>query len=529
MTASKHANEIERWHREAEHAVNVREYRRAHELCMRILERAPTFSDAFFLLGIIAAEHGNFGKAADVIGRALRLDPARADYRAHLGRCLIALDRPREAMEAALHALSLEPSDALTLDTIGVVLARCGAHAESVEPFHKAVGLAPDKPSFLYNLGTSLQFKGDFAGSEAAFRKCLLLDSAHFRAWSGLAQVAKSLQPGDVSRLESALDSATDPDAELHLCHALARYCESVGDYTRSFAYLERGKRRKRAALAPPPYTDAELFTAIRETCSREFLREPAPGHETSEPIFIVGMPRTGTTLVERILSSHPAVFAAGELTNFGVMVKRAAGTRSRYVLDPETLRAAAKIDFAAVGNEYVASTRPRTGRTPRFIDKMPLNFQYAGLIARALPNARIICLRRNPLDTCLSNYRQLFATGFSYYNYAYDLLDTGRYYLGFDALARHWRESLVDNYCEVHYEAVVEDTELQARRLVAFCGLEWDPACLAFHKNAAPVATASSVQVRQPIYRTSLNRWKNYEAQLTPLRELLTKGGVIL
>ena len=199
----------------------------------------------------------------------------------------------------------------------------------------------------------------------------------------------------------------------------------------------------------------------------------------SAEPIFIVGMPRTGTTLVERILSNHPAVFAAGELTNFALELKRAAATPSNRVLDAETLAAAARVDPRALGEAYVASTRPRTGHTPRFIDKMPLNFFYAALIQRALPNAKIICLRRDPLDACLSNYRQLFATTFSYYDYSYDLLDTGRYYLQFDALARHWREAIPANYTEVHYEDVVEHTEREARRLVEFCGLDWDPACL--------------------------------------------------
>jgi hypothetical protein len=159
----------------------------------------------------------------------------------------------------------------------------------------------------------------------------------------------------------------------------------------------------------------------------------------------------------------------------------------------------------------------------------MPLNFFYAPLIRRALPNAKIICLRRNALDSCLSNYRQLLTTGFSYYDYAYDLLDTGRYYVLFDDLARHWRATLESHYIEVRYEDVVEHTEGEARRLLAFCGLPWDPACLEFERNTAPVATPSAVQVRQPIYRTAVDRWRKYETELAPLRALLTEAGVVL
>jgi hypothetical protein len=239
-------------------------------------------------------------------------------------------------------------------------------------------------------------------------------------------------------------------------------------------------------------------------------------------------MPRTGTTLVERILSSHPNVFSAGELTNFGLVLKRATATPSNRVLDAETLGAGAHCDFAAVGAAYVESTRPRTGHKERFIDKMPLNLFYAALIRRCLPNAKIVCLRRNPLDTCLSNYRQLFATSFSYYNYSYSLVDIGRYYAAFHALTKVWRESLTLNYLEIHYEDVVDRTEHEARRLVEFCELPWDARCLTFQDNAAPVATASSVQVRQPIYRSGLERWRHYERELTPLRELLAAAGII-
>jgi hypothetical protein len=221
-------------------------------------------------------------------------------------------------------------------------------------------------------------------------------------------------------------------------------------------------------------------------------------------------------------------VFSAGELTNFGLVLKRAAATPSNRVLDAETLDAAAHCDLAAVGAAYVESTRPRTGHHERFIDKMPLNFFYAPLIRRALPRAKVICLRRNPLDTCLSNYRQLFATSFSYYNYAFDLLDTGRYFAAFDSLVARWREAIPDNFLEVRYEDVVDRTEHEARRLIEFCELDWDSKCLAFQDNAAPVATASSAQVRQPIYRSGIERWRHYERELEPLRALLTQAGVL-
>jgi tetratricopeptide (TPR) repeat protein len=526
MSPNGTAPDLSAWQREAELALDARDFRRAHRVCLDILAANPAHAAALFLLAMIAAEHGNFAKALEVIDLAIERDATQPEYHAQRGRCLIALHRPRDAFECAQRALALEPKRALTLDTIGVVLTRAGAHAEALEPFRRAVARDPSKAQYWYNLGASEQFVGDFRSAAMAYRRALALDAKHHRSWSALAQVAKApFDVAEVAELERQLASEPGEDAELHLCHALAKQAEDVGRYAEAFSYLERGKRRKRAARSQTFAAHEALFAAAARTAP---LAAEAGGFDSAEPIFIVGMPRTGTTLVERILSNHPAVFAAGELTNFSLALKRLAATPSNRVLDAETLDAAARVDARALGGAYVESTRPRTGRTPRFIDKMPLNFFYAALIHRALPNARIICLRRDALDACLSNYRQLFATTFSYYDYSFDLLDTGRYYVLFDSLARLWRATIpATAYTEVRYEDVVEHTEREARRLVDFCGLAWDPRCLEFAANAAPVATASSVQVRQPIYRSALGRWRRYEKEVEPLRRLLADAGV--
>ncbi len=526
MTASGTAPDLPALQREAEIAFDRRDFKRSHQLCLEILGADSDRAAALFLLAMIAAEHGNFGKALEVIDLALARDATKPEYHAQRGRCLVALHRPREAFESARRALALDPQRALTLDTIGVVLTHTGAHAEALEPFRRAAARDPSKAQYHYNLGASEQFVGDFVRAAEAYRRALAIDPKHHRAWSAVAQVSKApFTPEEIGAIERQLASSPSEDAELHLEHALAKQAEDLGRYGDAFRHLERAKRRKRAARAGSSAAQDALFDAAARTAP---LAAEARGFDSPEPIFIVGMPRTGTTLVERILSSHPAVFAAGELTNFSLAVKGATRTPSNRVLDVETLDAAGRVDARALGSAYVDSTRPRTGHTPRFVDKMPLNFFYAALIHRALPNARIICLRRDALDACLSNYRQLFSTAFAYYDYAFDLLDTGRYYVRFDALARLWREAIPANYTEVRYEDIVEHTEREARRLLAFCGLDWDPRCLAFTNNAAPVATASSAQVRQPIYRTALARWRNYEKELEPLRRLLGDAGVL-
>jgi hypothetical protein len=255
-------------------------------------------------------------------------------------------------------------------------------------------------------------------------------------------------------------------------------------------------------------------------------LQQASRGVPGEAPIFVIGMPRTGTTLVERILSSHPDVSSAGELEDLALCVKRATGTRSPRVFDVETAERSAAIDHAAVGRRYLERTRRYRERTRRFVDKMPLNFFYVGLIHLALPEAKIVCLRRDPMDTCLSNFRQLFGLNFSYYDYAYDLADIAEYYLLFDRLIRHWRQALPGKLLELEYEQLVTAQERQTRRLLEFCGLPWDARCLRFEANEAAVATASAVQVRQTLHTDAIGRWRRYGDLLEPAAARLRAAG---
>ena len=239
-------------------------------------------------------------------------------------------------------------------------------------------------------------------------------------------------------------------------------------------------------------------------------------------------MPRTGTTLVDRILSSHLDLESAGELQAMPLAVKAMAGTGGRHVLDPETAPAAARGDMAALGRDYLRRAGHHLrGDAPRFIDKFPGNFHYAGFIARALPKARIVCLRRNPMDTVLANFRNLFAISSRYYDYSYDLLDIAAYYAGFDRLMAFWRQALPGRVMELAYEDLVSDQEGQTRALLAHCGLEWDARCLSFQDNAAPVATPSAAQVRRPMYRDSVARWRRHEEALAPVRAYFESVGI--
>jgi tetratricopeptide (TPR) repeat protein len=510
----------------AESLLARKAYEDAHRICMAVLQSDVGEARAWFLLGVLTADHDNPGKAAELFARAVNLAPEVARHHAHLARTMIALNRQPEALAAAGRGAELNPADALTLDTLGVVYTRAGDHARALPFFEQAVGLDAANPSFLYNLAACRQFAGDFAGAESAYAAALEIDPQLHRAWSSRVQLTRQTKARNFASQLEALFAQDDPDPDraLHLGHALAKTYEDLGDPATALSWLLRAKAAKRAAIGYSPADDVALFEAAAQA-----PRRARAGAVSSEPIFVVGLPRSGTTLIDRILSSHPQVTSAGELSNFALLLKRATGTPSNMVMDVETLEAAGGVDMAKLGEDYVASTRPLTGGTEHFVDKMPLNVLYAGLIHQALPNARIVCLRRDPMDVCLSNFRQLFATGFSYYNYAYDLEDVARYYVGFDRLVAHWRETLpADRFTEIAYEDVVADQEVQTRRLLAFCGLDWDERCMAFHENTAPVATASSVQVRQPLYSSSVGRWRRYGGELAPMWKILAQAGLV-
>jgi len=233
-------------------------------------------------------------------------------------------------------------------------------------------------------------------------------------------------------------------------------------------------------------------------------------------------MPRTGTTLVERIISQHSDVTSAGELQHFGLLVKKMSKNTSKRMIDADTVTAAQQINFTELGKAYIDSTRAITGKTARFVDKMPLNVLYVGFILQALPNAKIICLDRNPLDTIVSNFRQLFAVNQSHYSYAYDLQSTTEYYLLFKELAELWLEIFPDNFYFINYEKLVNEPLNEAKQLIDFCGLDWQEQCINIHQNSAPVATASALQVRSPINNHSVGNWKKYDAYLDVVKKVL-------
>jgi Sulfotransferase family/Tetratricopeptide repeat len=501
----------------------------AEQLAMSVVAAFPEDAEGRFLLGMARAEAGRVSAGIADIARAVALDP-QGSYRAQLARLQVMLRQDGAAAETLAAAELALPVDALGRDTMGCVYARLGEHAASVPHFREAVRLAPDNASFRYNLAAALNFVGDVDGAETEAEALIAIDPDYARGHHMLAGLRKhSTERNHVERLTAALGRARAPDARLLLGYALAKELEDIGEQQAGFARLAETNAEHRARLPYAFERDSANFDAIERTWPR-IAAAPVRGAPQDAPIFVIGMPRTGTTLVDRILSSHPEVWSAGELQAMPLAVKMAAGTRSRVVLDPETLEAAAGEDLDAIGRDYLMRARTHAGaREGRFTDKFPGNFQYAGFIARALPEARIVCLRRHPLDTVLANFRNLFAISSRYYDYSYALMDIARYYARFDRLMAFWREALPGRILELGYEDLVADQEAETRRLLAHCGLAWDAACLDFHENTAPVSTPSAAQVRRPMYRDSVARWTKHRDALAPVVAFFEEQGIAI
>jgi tetratricopeptide (TPR) repeat protein len=520
-------NDPARLYAQAIEALNSGRWAQAQQLAAQVASSAPRHGGVHYIAGVAALQMQQLPLALGHLQRAAGFSPDRADYLAQYARALAIAFRMQEALQVADAAMRLPCDDAVACDTLGVVYSRANLHAQAAQAFRRAVELAPEHANYRFNLATSLMFHGQLDAAESELEACLAADPGYWRAHVSLAQLRRQTPDRNhVARLEALVEQhAGDDEAQLHLNLALAKEREDLGEYPRAFDHYREGKAAHRNRLGDSAARDAAMFDAIR----RHFdsLGAGDGGHDSGEPIFVMGMPRSGTTLVDRILSAHPDVRSAGELNNFAVVLQRMAQRPARTLAGTLESLGGGALDWARLGRDYVGSTRPNTGRSPRFTDKLPHNFLYAGFIARALPNARLVCLRRDPMDTCLSNFRQLFALESPNYDYSFDILDTGRYYLQFDRLMRYWREALPGRILEFGYEALVDAQEARTRELLAFCGLSWDERCLSFEDNAAPVATASAVQVRSAMNRDSLRRWKRYGNRLDPLRRLLEEGGI--
>lgn len=489
------------------------------------LNLQPNQPDALNILGIIYLTQSKLDKAVGVFRQALALQPDFIEVHFNLGVAFYDLGRLDEAVASMRRVLALQPDYSEAHFNLGNFLMAQGHFQEAAAVFRQALVLKPDYAEALCNLGVIYNELGRKEDAITSFRQAISLKPGYVRAYKGLSQLAKYTDVDvDIQAMEDLYTKRDMPEADRRdLGFALGNFFEDLGEYDKAFTFYSEANRLKRKSFQYSIENDHILFERIKEVFSPEFFSSHTlAGNQDNTPIFILGMPRSGTTLVEQVLASHPLVFGAGELADLVNLTNKFCAGRN-VAQFPECVTDFSPDVLAAMGADYVAGVRKYANDAKFITDKMPHNFLRVGLIRAILPRAKIIHCMRNPMDTCLSIFKMDFTAP---HGYAYDLVELGRYFTLYQDLMAHWEKVLPDFMHTVQYEEMVADQRQQTKDLLDFCRLPWDDACLAFHRTARRVSTASLVQVRQPIYKDSLDLWKRYEKQLELLRGAIYGSG---
>jgi tetratricopeptide (TPR) repeat protein len=492
----------------------------------RLLNESEETPEALLFAGEVHFTRSNFVESERLANECTLHFPDEFGGPVLRCRALLATGKLGEARDLALSMADKDISDDSHIGILVTVLSGCMMPDAAYPLCKRSVELDPYNPKAHRRLALTCRLIGriDEAIDEA---KIALRFDLHDYEMIGLrsALCTATKETNHVAELEALLAAGCrNALGGARVAYALAKECEEIGEYQRSFAFLEAGAKFKRQTIKYEVKAELDTFNTVQEIFSAEALAVSSEGFDTKEPIFILGLPRTGSTLVERIISSHSAVYAAGELRHFSGAVMEEVRKLGTLADQDDLIRKSLKADPATVGRNYLGRTRPLAGHTPYFIDKLPLNFVSIGLIHRALPNAIIIHIQRSPMDACFAVYKFLFRET---YAWSYDLNEIAQFYVGYRQLMDHWRTVLPGRIMDVAYEDVVEDLEGEARRLIDDVGLDWEPACLEFHENEAAAMTGSAVQVRKQIYSSSVGRWRDYEAQLKPLADALEAAGI--
>ncbi|WP_339670796.1 sulfotransferase [Dasania marina] len=501
----------------------------AKKLFAELSQIAPQWSETFFTGAYIALLAKAYPQALKGFQKTLQQKPRHLTALAGKALCLLHLGEFTGAVLMANKLLQEQHSDPIYWHMLSELFHASGELDSYLNCCEKLTTLIPNNANMLANLSEALRYTGDYSQAETTVNKALALAPGNATMLYNRSHIRKqSKDHNHIEPLKTALSQQPASQHQMQLCYALAKELEDIGDYQQAFSYLKRGSQIRKNNSNYTVDSDIATMAQIQATFSRDNFNSFTTGHKTEEPLFIMGLPRTGTTLLERIIASHSDVFAAGELQNFsGVLIKALIQQNPGIKLNKQqSVQLANELNWQALGKSYLASTRPRTGHSKHFIDKMPINYLYLGLIAQALPQAKIILLQRHPLDACYAIYKTLFA---QVYPYSYCLQDLGNYYVAWHKLMTHWQQCRPDNLITIQYENLVHNTEATTRELLQFCKLPWQQQCLNFHTLKTSVATASASQVRQPIYSSSIGKWKHVEDELAPLIDILNKANIPL
>ncbi len=502
---------------------------KAEELLKTHLAQAPTDVPAIRMLAEVAVRCGRNEDGEKLLQRALQLAPGFTAARYNYATLLHRTNKSSQALEEMEQLLASDRRNPSYRNMTAVILSRVGEYERSSALYHELLEEYPANAKIWLSYGHVLKTEGRLDDCIDAYRKCIDRDPGFGEAYWSLANLKtfRSTQTDLSVMHEKVSDPALDALNRTHFQFALGKAAEDAGDHARSFEHYAEGNALHRTDNPYNARQNTARVKHLKQSFSADFFSERAgSGSDTTAPIFIVGMPRSGSTLLEQILSSHSAVEGTTELPDIISMAMelREEADTDEIVAYAQVLAGKNQEDYLRLGEQYIERTRVhRKTDRPFFIDKMPNNFLHVGMIHLLLPNAKIIDARRHPLGCCFSNFKQYYARG---QNFSYSLSDVGHFYHDYVELMAHYDEVLPGRVHRVIYEENVDDTETEVRKLLDYCGLDFEPACLRFFENQRPVRTASSEQVRQPIYREGVEQWRYYEDWLAPLKAAL--GGVL-
>jgi len=500
---------------------------KAEDICRQFLQRAPQDVEGMRLLAEIGVKLGVLDDAEFLLESAVLFEPDNAQVKIDYIEVL----RKRQKFEAALNTaknlLASNPASAQLQSLYAIVCMQTGDYDEALAFFEKILIVAPTDPSTLTSKGHALKTVGNTPAAIDSYRKAMQYHPEHGEAYFALSNL--KTYEFDQTEIDAMCDqednTLNSPQDRVHIRFALGKAYEDQKDYDQAFRYYETANQLKKAESRYDSEQITEEFRLQTEICSPELFNAMAgQGCAAPDPIFIVGLPRAGSTLLEQILSSHSQVDGTLELPNILSLAHRL--RRGIEGIDvkgyPEILPELSGASLKTFGEDFISDTRIHRQGAPFFIDKMPNNFRHIGLIKLILPNAKVIDARRHPMACCFSGFKQLFAEG---QEFTYSLSDIGHYYRDYVELMDYWDKVLPGFVLRVQHEDVVDDLEGQVRRLLDFCNLPFEAACVEYHKTERNVRTPSSEQVRQPIFNTSLEQWRNFESHLSPLIESLGDG----
>lgn len=504
-------------------ALNRKDFKEAGACSQLVLKYLPKTVEAHFLIGLIGIESRDWAIATRAFKNVVSLNNTHVAGWAQLARAFVTAGQYSNAETALSKAVVIECDDPLVFDVIGTVYSVLGDQRAALLWYDKAAVIA-DSATFELSRAKALIFLGRLDEAGTALDAVLAERPATAQAHWMKSRLGTASSTDHLKTLKTLVEDATfRPGDEPFLYYAMGKEYEDLEQWDKAFKAYEKGAKARRAEVQFDEAAEEIMFAALANTFDKAWLEALGQGNPDVSPIFIVGQPRTGTTLVERIITAHSDVTSAGELQQFSMSIKRLSGITSPKPMTAEIIRKAASIDPAELGSMYLEATRALRQNTPRFVDKMPVNYLYVPLIAAAFPNAKIIHVTRSPMDSCFSSYKQLFADA---YYHSYDLEEMARHHVRYRKLMAAWSDLLSSRMLEVNYEEIVEETDISARNLINYLDLPWQDECIDFHKQTSSVTTASAAQVREKAHTRSVGLWHRYDTHLEPARKILAGAG---